>query len=282
MTAEHPDTDIVTGGHRATQQMIFTVTQLVETVARMRQAAETRRADAARAATAAVRDAQRAEASQRRAVNARDRVAPRATPRGERETATAAAARQRTDRAAYTPAAGLAWRRDAAPVDLLTAWAAATTWAAHDPKAADVMVRTEDEMRGRWPQVLDRYDQLRVEVGFHPTAAMKTALTEAAAAGWDPATNPAAHPRGGRDPQAALTAGAGQATTEPATTEPAAPAAESTQATRPAAVNPAAQALRFIPTAAAALAATPAAPNRADDHRAAPTRVPAPTLHRGR
>ena len=152
MTAEHPDTDIVTGGHRAAQQMIFTVTQLVETVARMRQAAEARRADAARAATAAVRDAQRAEQAHRRDAEARDRTAQRATTRGQRETTTAAVARQRTDRAAYTPAAGPTWRRDAAPLDLLTAWAAATTWAAHDPKAADVMLSTEDEMRGRWPQ----------------------------------------------------------------------------------------------------------------------------------
>ncbi len=113
---------------------------------------------------------------------------------------------------------------------------------------------------------------------------MKTALTQAAAAGWDPATNPAAHPRGGRDPQAALTAGAVQAPTTEQTTTAAAPAAaEPTQAaTRPAAVNPAAQALRFIPTTAAALAAIPAAPNRADDHRTAPTRAPAPAPHRGR
>ncbi len=282
MTVEHPDADIVTGGHRAAQQMIFTLTQLVENVARMRQAADARRADAARAA------------------EAQTRTAERAADRQQRE----AAARQRTDRAAYTTAADPRWRRTTAPADLLTAWAAATTWAAHDTKAADVMLRTEDEMRVRWPQVLDRYDRLRVADGLHPAAAMKITLTDALNAGWDPATNPAARPHDGH--RLVLPAGTteqatpeqatpGQATPEQTAPEQVAPAAVAPDqaaagqatpeqaapaAAPPPATNPAEQALRWIPTAAAALATTPAPRHRTADHRTAPARVPAPVPHR--
>ncbi len=243
MTVEHPDADVVTGGHRAAQQLIFTATQLVETIARMRQAAAVRRADAARAAADA---AQRLQQS-----------------------------RQRTDRAVYTPAAAPGWRRDAEPVDLLTAWAAATTWAAHDPGAAAVMLHTEDEMRARWPQVIDHYDRVRVADGVHPAAAMTTALTHAASTGWNPAVS-AAPPRDSR--AQATTA---DATATAAATAPPAAVESTAGAPRPAAVNPAAQALRWTPAAGAAT--TPGQPRH---RRAAPARVaarvPAPANRRGR
>ena len=246
MTAEHPDTDIVTGGYRAAQQLFFTATQLVETVARMRQAADTRRADSARAAAGD-------------------------TQRGDE-------ARRRTDRAVYTAAAAPGWRRDAAPVDLLTAWAAATTWAAHDPRAAAVMLHTEDEMRTRWPQLVDHYDRLRVADGPHPAAAMTAALTHAADTGWDPAVtaSPTLDPRG---ETATATVTATYATTPPAAAPTPAPTPAAggfgEEVPRPAAVNPAAQALRWIPAAGTPAATTPTA-TRSHPDRTAATRAPAP------
>lgn len=61
-----------------------------------------------------------------------------------------------------------AGRRDAEPVQLLTAWAAATTWAAYDPNAAAAMTRAEAEIRHRWPDLGERYDGLRVAEGRTP------------------------------------------------------------------------------------------------------------------
>jgi len=259
MTVEHPDTEIVTGGHRAAQQMIFTATQLVEVIARMRQAAEIRRAEAARVA------ADRQQAAD---------LAADAEARAAQKVAADAG------RAVWGPADTAAWREAAAPPDLLTAWAAATTWAGHDPRAAAVMLHTEDEMRDRWPNVIDRYDRLRVEDGLHPASAMKTALTEAADAGWDPTRNPAAYPRPAASaPPPEITATTAQQEKPPVTI---------TQTGQPAPAKPrvwadnaAAQALRFTPTAAAALAAPGPTADR-PHRRATPARVAAPTPHRGR
>ncbi len=75
----------------------------------------------------------------------------------------------------------------------MAAWAAATTWASADQHAAAAMLRAEDEIHSRWPQVADRYDRLCVDDGIHPAAAMTIALTDAANAGWDPPPIPPPH-----------------------------------------------------------------------------------------
>jgi len=172
MTVDHSDHEVVGGAHRSVQQLVFTATQLVEVIARTRAHDQARQADADRAAaatdTAAADRVRRDRAEQRAAMT--------------------------QDRQHWAPVSDPNWRRDAEPEQLLTAWAAATTWAGHDPAAAAAMTRTEAEIRRRWPQLGDRYDQLRVTDGLHPAAAMSLAVREAAAAGWDPtktADNPA-------------------------------------------------------------------------------------------
>ncbi len=165
MTVDHSDHEVVSGAHRSVQQLVFTATQLVEVIARMRAQTQARQADADRAAaatdTAAADRAGRDRAEQRAAIT--------------------------QDRQHWAPVSDPGWRRDAGPEQLLTAWAAATTWAGHDPAAAAAMTRAEAEIRHRWPELGDRYDQLRVADGLHPAAAMSLAVREAAAAGWDPA-----------------------------------------------------------------------------------------------
>ncbi len=195
MTVDHSDHEVVGGAHRCVQQLVFTATQLVEVIARMRAQTQARQADADRAAaatdTAAADQAGRDRAEQRAAIT--------------------------QDREHWAPVSDPGWRRAAEPEQLLTAWAAATTWAGHDPAAAAAMTRTEAEIRHRWPELGDRYDRLRVADGLHPAAAMSLAIREAAAAGWDPtktADNPAAaaaatdtarewHGRAGQEQQAA-------------------------------------------------------------------------------
>jgi len=170
MTVDHSDHEVVGGAHRSVQQLVFTATQLVEVIARMRAHNQAWQADADRAAaatdTAAADRAGRDRAEQRAAIT--------------------------QDRQHWAPVSDPGWRRDAEPEQLLTAWAAATTWAGHDPAAA-AMTRTEAEIRHRWPGLGDRYDRLRVADGLHPAAAMSLAVREAAAAGWDPA-EPADNP----------------------------------------------------------------------------------------
>ncbi len=164
MTVEHSDHEVVGGAHRSIQQLVFTATQLVEVIARTRAQTQTRQADADRAAaatdTAAADRVRRDRTEQRAAIT--------------------------QDRQQWAPVSDPGWRRDAGPEQLLTAWAAATTWAGHDPAAAAAMTRTEAEIRHRWPELGDHYDQLRVTDGLHPAAAMSLAVREAAAAGWDP------------------------------------------------------------------------------------------------
>ncbi len=171
MTVDHSDHEVVGGAHRSVQQLVFTATQLVEVIARMRAHNQTRQADADRAAaatnTAAADRARRARTEQRAAMT--------------------------QDRQHWAPVSDPGWRRAAEPEQLLTAWAAATTWAGRDPAAAAAMTRTEAEIRHRWPELGDRYDRLRVTDGLHPAAAMSLAIREAAAAGWDP-TRPADNP----------------------------------------------------------------------------------------
>jgi len=173
MTVDHSDHEVVGGAHRSVQQLVFTATQLLEVIARMRAQTQARQADADRAAaatdTAAADRVRRDRAEQRAAIT--------------------------QDRQHWAPVSDPGWRRDTGPEQLLTAWAAATTWAGHDPAAAAAMTRTEAEIRHRWPELGDRYDRLRVADGLHPAAAMSLAIREAAAAGWDPtktADNPAA------------------------------------------------------------------------------------------
>lgn len=195
MTVDHSDHEVVVGAHRSVQQLVFTATQLVEVIARMRAQTQTRQADADRAAAAtdtAAADRVRRDRAEQRAAMTRDRQH-------------------------WAPVSDPGWRRDAEPEQLLTAWAAATTWAGHDPAAAAAMTRTEAEIRHRWPQLGDRYDQLRVTDGLHPAAAMSLAVREAAAAGWEPTQtvdNPAVaekaadtarewHGRAGQEQQAA-------------------------------------------------------------------------------
>ncbi len=241
MTVEHSDGEVVQGAHHAAQQLIFTATQLVEVIARMRQAAEIRRGEAERVA------ADRKQAADL-AADAEARAAQKAAADA--------------GRAVWEPANTAAWREAAAPPDLLTAWAAATTWAGHDPRAAAAMLRVEDEMRDRWPNVIDRYDRLRVEDGLHPASALKIALTEAANAGWDPTRNPAAYPRPAASaPPPAVTATAGQQERPPVTI---------TQTGRPAAAEPrvwadnaAARVLRWLPPAGAPTTAGDSAPTAA-------------------
>lgn len=198
MTVDHSDHDVVGGAHRSVQQLVFTATQLVEVIARMRAQTQTRQADADRAAaatdTAAADRARRDQAEQRAAMT--------------------------QDRQHWAPVSDPGWRRDAEPEQLLTAWAAATTWAGHDPAAAAAMTRTEAEIRHRWPELGGRYDLLRVADGLHPAAAMSLAVRDAAAAGWDPtetADNPAVaeaaadtarewHGRAGQEQQSATQA----------------------------------------------------------------------------
>ncbi len=172
MTVDHSDHEVVSGAHRSVQQLVFTATQLVEVIARMRAQTQARQADADRAAaatdTAAADRVRRDRAEQRSAMT--------------------------RDREHWAPVSDPGWRRDTEPEQLLTAWAAATTWAGHDPAAAAAMTRTEAEIRHRRPELGNRYDQLRVTDGLHPAAAMSLAVREAAAAGWDPtetADNPA-------------------------------------------------------------------------------------------
>ncbi len=167
MTVDHSDHEVVSGAHRSVQQLVFTATQLVEVIARMRAHNQARRADADRAAaatdTAAADRIRQQRADQRTAIT--------------------------QDRQHWAPVSDPAWRRDAEPERLLTAWAAATTWARHDPAAAAAMTRAEAEIRHRWPELGDRYDRLRVADGLHPAAAMSLAVREAAAAGWSPAAS---------------------------------------------------------------------------------------------
>jgi len=257
MTVEHSDAEVVQGAHHAAQQLIFTATQLVEVIARMRQAAEIRRAEDDRAAA----DRQRAADL---AADAEARAAQKAAADA--------------GRAVWAPANTAVWREAASPPDLLTAWAAATTWAGHDSKAAAAMLRAEDEMRERWPNVIDRYDRLRVEDGLHPASAMKIALTEAADAGWDPTRNPAAYPRPAASaPPPAITATTAQQEKPPVTI---------TQTGQPApahpkvwADNPAGRVLRWLPPAGATPVST--AGEEESPHR---TNRPAPTPapHRSR
>jgi len=172
MTVDHSDHEVVGGAHRSVQQLVFTATQLVEVIARMRAQTQARQADADRAAAAT--DTAAADRA------GRDRAGQRAAMTQDREH--------------WAPVSDPGWRRDAEPEQLLTAWAAATTWAGHDPAAAAAMTRAEAEIRHRWPELGDRYDRLRVADGLHPAAAMSLAVREAAAAGWDPtetADNPA-------------------------------------------------------------------------------------------
>ncbi len=163
MTVDHSDHEVVSGAHRSVQQLVFTATQLVEVIARMRAHNQARQANADRAAaatdTAAADRAGRDRAEQRAAMTqGRQRWAPVSDP---------------------------GWRRDAGPEQLLTAWAAATTWAGHDPAAAAAMTRAEAEIRHRWPDLGDRYDGLRLAGGLHVAAAMSVAVREAAAGGWN-------------------------------------------------------------------------------------------------
>jgi len=172
MTVDHSDHEVVGGAHRSVQQLVFTATQLVEVIARMRAQTQARQADADRAAaatdTAAADRVRRDRAEQRAAMT--------------------------QDRQHWAPVGDPVWRRDAEPEQLLTAWATATTWAGHDPAAAAAMTRAEAEIRHRWPDLGDRYDRLRVTDGLHPAAAMSLVVRESASAGWDPtetADNPA-------------------------------------------------------------------------------------------
>ncbi len=121
MTVDHSDHEVVSGAHRSVQQLVFTATQLVEVIARMRAQTQARQADADRAAaatdTAAADRVRRDRAEQRSAIT--------------------------QDREHWAPVSDPGWRRDTEPEQLLTAWAAATTWAGHDPAAAAAMTRTE-------------------------------------------------------------------------------------------------------------------------------------------
>lgn len=177
MSVEHSDHEVIGGAQRSVQQLVFTAAQLVEVITRMRAAADQRRETDARAAAASDR-------------GTADRLRARQDSDRRTEHAARAGARQQ-----WTPANNRQWRHDATPEDLLTAWAAATTWAGSDQHAAAAMLRAEDEIRDRWPNVTDRYDRLRVDDGLHPAAAMTIALADAANAGWDPITNPAATAR---------------------------------------------------------------------------------------
>jgi len=199
VSVEHSDHEVIGGAQRSVQQLVFTAAQLVEVIARMRAAADQRREADARAAAATDRDTA-------------DRVRARQDSDRRAEQAARAGARQQ-----WAPANDQQWRHDAPPEDLLTAWAAATTWASTDQQAAAAMLRTEDEIRDRWPTVADRYDRLRADDGLHPAAAMTIALTDAANAGWDPVTNPAATPRPPASTRAALPGAAddGQAVSAP-------------------------------------------------------------------
>ncbi len=174
MSIEHSDHEVIGGAQRSVQQLVFTAAQLVEVIARMRAAADQRRETDARAAAAS----DRGTADRLRARQDSDRRAE--------QTARAGARQQ------WAPVNDRQWRHDATPEDLLTGWAAATTWAGSDQQAAAAMLRAEDEIRDRWPAVADRYDRLRVDDGLHPAAAMAVAVTDAANAGWDPASTPAA------------------------------------------------------------------------------------------
>ncbi len=186
MSVEHSDHEVIHGAQRSMQQLVFTAAQLVEVIARMRAAADQRRETDARAAAAADRDT----AARLRARQDTDRRAQEAARAGARQQ--------------WAPVNNRQWCHDATPEDLLTAWAAATTWAGSDQQAAAAMLRAEDEIRDRLPNVADRYDRLRVDDGLHPAAAMTIALTDAANAGWDPITNPAATVRTAAPTQAAL------------------------------------------------------------------------------
>jgi len=177
VSIEHSDHEVIGGAQRSVQQLVFTAAQLVEVIARMRAAADQRRETDARAAAAS----DRGTADRLRARQDSDRRAE--------QTARAGARQQ------WAPVNDRQWRHDATPEDLLTGWAAATTWAGSDQQAAAAMLRAEDEIRDRWPNVTDRYDRLRVDDGLHPAAAMTIAVTDAANAGWDPITNPTATPR---------------------------------------------------------------------------------------
>jgi len=177
VSIEHSDHEVIGGAQRSVQQLVFTAAQLVEVVARMRAAADQRRETDARAAAAG----DRGTADRLRARQDSDRRAEQTARAGARHH--------------WAPVNDGQWRHDATPEDLLTAWAAATTWAGSDQQAAAAMLRAEDEIRDRWPNVTDRYDRLRVDDGLHPAAAMTIAVAVAANAGWDPVTNPAAPAR---------------------------------------------------------------------------------------
>jgi len=271
MTVDHSDHEVVGGAHRSVQQLVFTATQLVEVIARMRAQTQARQADADRAA--ATTDAAAADRVRR------DRAEQRAAIT--------------QDRQHWAPVSDPGWRRKAEPEQLLTAWAAATTWAGHNPAAAAAMTRTEAEIRHRWPELGDRYDGLRVTDGLHPAAAMSLAVREAAAAGWDPAAN-ADNPgaaaadtargwqgRAGQEQEAARTA----ATTPDDPTTPridehregvhrAGDRDQVSAAAQEHAGNAAALALRWHPPVGSALvSATQAAP-------LSPTPDPAPSSHR--
>jgi len=186
VSIEHSDHEVIGGAQRSVQQLVFTAAQLVEVVARMRAAADQRRETDARAAAAGDRDT----AHRLRARQDSDRRAEQAARAGARQQ--------------WAPVNDGQLRRDATPEDLLTGWAAATTWAGTDQQAAAAMLRAEDEIRDRWPNVTDRYDRLRVDDGLHPAAAMTIAVADAANAGWDPVTNPAAPARTAAPTRAAL------------------------------------------------------------------------------
>ena len=186
MSIEHSDHEVIGGAQRSVQQLVFTAAQLVEVIARMRAAADQRRETDARAAAAS----DRGTADRLRARQDSDRRAEQTARAGARHH--------------WAPVNDGQWRHDATPEDLLTAWAAATTWAGSDQQAAAAMLRAEDEIRDRWPTVADRYDRLRVDDGLHPAAAMTIAVTDAANAGWDPITNPAATARTAAPTRAAL------------------------------------------------------------------------------
>jgi len=173
VSIEHSDHEVIGGAQRSVQQLVFTAAQLVEVIARMRAAADQRRETGARVAAASDR-------------GTADRLRDRQDSDRRAEQAARAGARQK-----WAPVNDRQWRRDATPEDLLTGWAAATTWATSDQQAAAAMLRAEDEIRDRWPAVADRYDRLRVD-GLHPAAAMAVAVTDAANAGWDPTSTPAA------------------------------------------------------------------------------------------
>lgn len=119
MSIEQGDHEVIAGAQRSVQQLVLTAAQIVEIIARTRAVAEHRREADARQTAAA----EQAWAAQ----GAEDRGARAAQDRARAEQGAA----RRDGRQQWTPANNPAWQRDATPKELLTAWAAATTWSVH-------------------------------------------------------------------------------------------------------------------------------------------------------